>query len=159
MVGGRKVFANILKYVHMGASLNFDTTLSVVGGSVFLPLVPMAPLQIPTNNLPYDLSQVAIPTDAVDAEQVARPRPWSVGQITRYILFVGPCSSVFDSATFFVMLSVFGCWDPESASLFQTCWFVESLLTQTLIIHVIRTTASPSCRAAPAGRSSPPPWR
>ena len=143
VVEGRKVFANILKYVRMGASSNFGNTFSVVGGSLFLPFVPMAPLQILTNNLLYDLSQVAIPTDAVDAEQVAKPRPWSVGQITRYILFIGPCSSVFDYATFFVMLYVFGCWDPANASLFQTGWFVESLLTQTLIIHVIRTNRVP----------------
>ncbi len=140
---GRKVFANILKYVRMGASSNFGNMFSVLGASVFLPFVPMLPIQILTNNLLYDLSQVAIPTDDVDPEQVARPRPWSIGQITRYILFVGPCSSVFDYATFFVMLSVFGCWDPANASLFQTAWFVESLLTQTLIIHVIRTNRIP----------------
>lgn len=140
---GRKVFANILKYVRMGASSNFGNMFSVLGASVFLPFVPMAPLQILTNNLLYDLSQVAIPTDAVDPEQVAKPRPWAIGQITRYILFIGPCSSVFDYVTFFVMLYVFGCWDPANASLFQTGWFVESLLTQTLIIHVIRTNRVP----------------
>jgi Mg2+-importing ATPase len=140
---GRKVFANILKYVRMGASSNFGNMFSVVGASVFLPFVPMAPIQILTNNLLYDVSQVAIPTDDVDPEQVARPRPWSIGQITRYILFIGPCSSVFDYATFFVMLYAFGCWDPARAPLFQTGWFVESLLTQTLIIHVIRTNRIP----------------
>jgi Mg2+-importing ATPase len=140
---GRKVFANILKYVRMGASSNFGNMFSVLGASVFLPFVPMAPIQILTNNLLYDFSQVAIPTDDVDPEQLARPRPWSIGQITRYILFIGPCSSVFDYATFFVMLYAFGCWDPARASLFQTGWFVESLLTQTLIIHVIRTNRIP----------------
>lgn len=140
---GRKVFANILKYVRMGASSNFGNMFSVLGGSIFLPFVPMAPIQILTNNLLYDLSQVAIPTDDVDPEQIARPRPWAVGQITRYILFIGPCSSVFDYVTFFVMLYVFGCWDPANASLFQTGWFVESLLTQTLIIHIIRTNRVP----------------
>jgi P-type Mg2+ transporter len=140
---GRKVFANILKYVRMGASSNFGNMFSVVGASVFLPFVPMAPIQILTNNLLYDFSQVAIPTDDVDPEQVAKPRPWSISQITRYILFIGPCSSVFDYVTFFVMLYVFGCWDPANASLFQTAWFVESLLTQTLIIHVIRTNRIP----------------
>ncbi|MBA4191381.1 MAG: magnesium-translocating P-type ATPase [Planctomycetaceae bacterium] len=140
---GRKVFANILKYVRMGASSNFGNMFSVVGASVFLPFVPMIPIQILTNNLLYDFSQVAIPTDEVDPEQVAQPRPWSIGQITRYILFIGPCSSVFDYVTFFMMLYVFGCWDPANASLFQTAWFVESLLTQTLIIHVIRTNRIP----------------
>jgi len=140
---GRKVFANILKYVRMGASSNFGNMFSVLGASVFLPFVPMTPIQILTNNLLYDCSQVAIPTDDVDPEQVAKPRPWSIGQIMRYILFIGPCSSVFDYVTFFVMLYVFGCWDPAKASLFQTAWFVESLLTQTLIIHVIRTNRIP----------------
>lgn len=140
---GRKVFANILKYVRMGASSNFGNMFSVLGASVFLPFVPMTPIQILTNNLLYDFSQVAIPTDDVDPEQVAKPRPWSMGAITRYILFIGPCSSVFDYVTFFLMLYVFGCWDPANASLFQTAWFVESLLTQTLIIHVIRTNRIP----------------
>lgn len=140
---GRKVFANVLKDVRMGASSNFGNMFSVVGASVFLPFVPMAPIQILTNNLLYDISQVAIPTDDVDPEQVAKPRPWSIGQITRYILFIGPCSSVFDYVTFFTLLYVFGCWDPARASLFQTGWFVESLMTQTLIIHVIRTNRIP----------------
>jgi Mg2+-importing ATPase len=140
---GRKVFANILKYVRMGASSNFGNMFSVLGASVFLPFVPMAPIQILTNNLLYDFSQVPIPTDDVDPEQIARPRPWSMQQITRFILFIGPCSSIFDYTTFFMMLYVFGCWDKEQAQLFQTGWFVESLLTQTLIIHVIRTNGLP----------------
>ncbi|MDB5306497.1 MAG: mgtA 1 [Gemmataceae bacterium] len=143
VVEGRKVFVNILKYVRMGASSNFGNMFSVLGASVFLPFVPMAPIQILTNNLLYDVSQVPIPADDVDPEQVTKPRPWSIGQITRFILFVGPCSSVFDYTTFFVMLYVFGCWDPANAKLFQTGWFVESLLTQTLIIHIIRTNRVP----------------
>ncbi len=140
---GRKVFANILKYIRMGASSNFGNMFSVLGASIFLPFVPMAPLQILTNNLLYDVSQVPIPTDDVDPEQIARPRPWSMNAISRFILFIGPCSSVFDYTTFFLMLYVFGCWDPVRAPLFQTGWFVESLLTQTLIIHVIRTNRIP----------------
>src|SRR5205807_387772 len=107
------------------------------------PFVPMAPIQILTNNLLYDFSQVPIPTDSVDPEQVAKPSPWSIREITRFILFIGPCSSIFDYTTFFIMLYVFGCWNPERASLFQTAWFVESLLTQTLIIHIIRTNRIP----------------
>ncbi len=110
----------------------------------------MAPIQILTNNLLYDFSQVPIPADDVDPEQIAKPRPWHMGEIARFILFIGPCSSIFDYTTYFMMLFVFGCWDvstPEalkhSASLFQTGWFVESLLTQTLIIHVIRTNRIP----------------
>ncbi len=143
VIEGRKVFANILKYIRMGASSNFGNMFSVVGASIFLPFVPMAPLQILTNNLLYDFSQVPIPTDEVDADLLDKPRPWSMNAIARFILFVGPCSSIFDYTTFFVMLYVFGCWDPAKASLFQTGWFVESLLTQTLIIHVIRTNRIP----------------
>jgi Mg2+-importing ATPase len=140
---GRKVFANILKYIRMGASSNFGNMFSVLGASIFLPFVPMIPIQILTNNLLYDFSQVPIPADDVDPEQIARPRPWSMNAISRFILLIGPCSSIFDYTTFFVMLYVFGCWDPARAPLFQTGWFVESLLTQTLIIHVIRTNRIP----------------
>ena len=138
---GRKVFANILKYVRMGASSNFGNMFSVLGASVFVPFLPMAPLQILTNNLLYDFSQVPIPTDDVDPDQVARPRPWSMKEISRFILFLGPCSSIFDYTTYLVMLYVFGAWD--NPALFQTGWFVESLLTQTLIIHIIRTNRIP----------------
>ncbi len=140
---GRKVFANILKYIRMGASSNFGNMFSVLGASVFLPFVPMAPIQILTNNLLYDFSQVPIPTDNVDPEQIAKPRPWSMNEITRFILFIGPCSSIFDYTTYFIMLYVFRCWSPDRASLFQTGWFVESLMTQTLIIHIIRTNRIP----------------
>jgi Mg2+-importing ATPase len=140
---GRKVFANIVKYIRMGASSNFGNMFSVLGASAFLPFLPMAPIQVLTNNLLYDFSQVPIPSDTVDDEQVTRPRPWNIGEITRFILFIGPISSIFDYTTFFVMLWVFNCWDPAHASLFQTGWFVESLMTQTLIIHVIRTNKVP----------------
>jgi Mg2+-importing ATPase len=140
---GRKVFANILKYIRMGASSNFGNMFSVLGASALLPFMPMAPLQILTNNLLYDFSQVPIPTDAVDPEQIARPRPWSMKEITRFILFIGPCSSLFDYTTYLLMWFVFKAADPAHASLFQTGWFVESLLTQTLIIHVIRTNKVP----------------
>jgi Mg2+-importing ATPase len=143
LVEGRKVFSNILKYVRMGASSNFGNMFSVLGASAILPFVPMAPIQILTNNLLYDFSQVPIPTDNVDPEQIARPRPWSMSDITRFILFIGPCSSIFDYTTYFMMLYLFDCWDVSRASLFQTGWFVESLLTQTLIIHVIRTNKIP----------------
>ncbi len=143
VIEGRKVFANILKYIRMGASSNFGNMFSVLGASAFLPFIPMAPIQVLTNNLLYDFSQVPIPIDAVDEEQVARPRPWNIGEITRFILYIGPISSIFDYTTFFVMLWVFQCWDQARASVFQTGWFVESLLTQTLIIHVIRTNKIP----------------
>jgi len=147
---GRKVFSNIIKYVRMGASSNFGNMFSVLGASVFVPFLPMLPMQILANNLLYDVGQTAIPTDAVDPEQIARPRQWDIRELTRFVLLIGPCSSVFDYTTYLIMLSVFKCWDvstPEaaahSASLFQTGWFVESLLTQTLIIHIIRTNKIP----------------
>jgi Mg2+-importing ATPase len=150
VIEGRKVFANILKYVRMGASSNFGNMFSVLGASVFVPFLPMAPLQILANNLLYDISQAAIPTDDVDPEQVEKPRPWDMPHLTRFIVFIGPCSSIFDYTTYFMMLYIFNCWNistPEaaahSASLFQTGWFVESLLTQTLIIHIIRTNKIP----------------
>jgi len=143
VIEGRKVFANILKYIRMGASSNFGNMFSVLGASAFLPFLPMASIQILTNNMLYDFSQVPIPTDAVDEEQVARPRPWNIGEIRRFILCIGPISSIFDYTTFFIMLYLFQCWDPSRAPLFQTGWFVESLMTQTLIIHIIRTNKIP----------------
>ena len=147
---GRKVFANIIKYVRMGASSNFGNMFSVLGASAFLPYVPMLPIQVLTNNLLYDFSQVPIPTDNVDSEQIVKPRPWSMKEIGRFILFIGPISSIFDYTTYFVMLYVFGCWDPARASLFQTGWFVESLMTQTLIIHIIRTNRIPFLQSMPS---------
>ena len=143
VIEGRKVFANIIKYIRMGASSNFGNMFSVLGASAFLPFIPMAPIQVLTNNLLYDISQIPIPTDSVDEEQVTRPRPWNISEIKRFILFIGPISSIFDYTTFFVMLYLFKCWDPSRASVFQTGWFVESLMTQTLIIHVIRTNKIP----------------
>ena len=143
VVEGRRVFANILKYIRMGASSNFGNMFSVLGASAFLPFIPMAPIQVLTNNLLYDFSQIPIPVDAVDDEQVVHPRPWNLDEIRRFILFIGPISSIFDYTTFFVMLYVFNCWDPSRATVFQTGWFVESLMTQTLIIHVIRTNKIP----------------
>jgi Mg2+-importing ATPase len=116
---------------------------SVLGASALLPFVPMAPIQILTNNLLYDFSQVPIPTDNVDPEQITRPRPWSMKEITKFIVFIGPCSSIFDYTTYAMMWFVFKAVTPAHASLFQTGWFVESLLTQTLIIHIIRTNRLP----------------
>jgi Mg2+-importing ATPase len=147
---GRKVFANIIKYVRMGASSNFGNMFSVLGASAFLPFVPMLPIQVLTNNLLYDFSQVPIPTDNVDPEQIVKPRPWSMDEIRRFILFIGPISSIFDYTTYFVMLYVFNCWDPSRSSLFQTGWFVESLMTQTLIIHIIRTNKLPFLQSKPS---------
>ena len=159
---GRKVFANIIKYIKMGASSNFGNMFSVVGGSFLLPFLPMTPIQVLTNNLLYDLSQTAIPTDNVDPEFLARPRRWDVGFIKKFMLFIGPMSSIFDYATFFLMLYVFQCalfgkpGTPAAArahyeQLFHTGWFVESLLTQTLIVHIIRTNKVPFFQSRASG--------
>ncbi|MFM8634737.1 MAG: magnesium-translocating P-type ATPase [Planctomycetia bacterium] len=140
---GRKVFTNVVKYIRMGASSNFGNMLSMLAASCLLPYLPMTPLQILTNNLLYDCSQVPIPGDTVDEESILRPRPWSMRRIARFILLVGPCSSIFDLTTFVILLTLFGCTDPARAPLFHTAWFVESLVTQTLVIHVIRTSRIP----------------
>jgi P-type Mg2+ transporter len=138
---GRRVFGNIVKYIKMAASSNFGNMFSVVGASAFLPFLPMLPIQVLTNNLLYDFSQTTIPTDEVDADWLIKPRKWEIGGILRFILFIGPISSIFDYLTFFMMLYLFNCW--HNPALFHTGWFVESLFTQTLIIHVIRTNKIP----------------
>jgi Mg2+-importing ATPase len=138
---GRRVFGNITKYIKMAASSNFGNMFSVVGASAFLPFLPMLPIQVLTNNLLYDFSQTPIPTDQVDQEWLTRPRKWEIGRILRFILLIGPISSIFDYVTFYVMLHIFHCWN--NPALFHTGWFVESLFTQTLIIHVIRTNKIP----------------
>jgi P-type Mg2+ transporter len=161
---GRKVFVNILKYIRMGASSNFGNMFSVVGASAWLPFLPMAPIQVLTNNLLYDFSQVPIPTDNVGPQQTAMPRPWNMGEIAKFIVFIGPISSIFDYTTYAMMWFIFKCSQlnlappaelaarfantaaPDAtyaAALFHTGWFVESLMTQTLIVHVIRTNLIP----------------
>ncbi len=151
---GRRVFANIIKYIRMGASSNFGNMFSVLGASFLLPFLPMRPVQILMNNLLYDVSQIGIPSDNVDAELMAKPRKWNIGNIRRFMLFIGPVSSIFDYATFALMLFVFHCRDFTQTGLaaaektgfeqlFQTGWFVESLLTQTLIVHIIRSKRFP----------------
>jgi P-type Mg2+ transporter len=138
---GRRVFGNIIKYIKMAASSNFGNMFSVVGASAFLPFLPMLPIQVLTNNLLYDFSQTTIPTDEVDVDWLTKPRKWAIGEIQRFIMFIGPISSIFDYLTFFILLYVFNAWtDP---SLFHTGWFVESVFTQTLIIHIIRTDKIP----------------
>jgi Mg2+-importing ATPase len=141
VVEGRKVFGNIIKYIKMAASSNFGNMFSVLGGSLFLPFLPMLPIQVLTNNLLYDFSQTSIPTDEVDREWLERPRKWDLGSLRRFILYIGPISSIFDYMTYFIMLYVFHAWN--NPALFHTGWFVESLFTQTLIIHVIRTNKIP----------------
>ena len=143
VIEGRRVFGNIVKYIKMGASSNFGNMFSVLGASALLPFLPMQAIQVLTNNLLYDFSQTAIPTDNVDEEYIAKPRRWDIANITRFMVMVGPISSIFDYATFAIMYFVFKANTEAGASLFQTGWFVESLLSQTLIIHIIRTGRIP----------------
>ena len=147
VIEGRRVFANIMKYIRLGASSAFGNTLSVVGASAFLPFLPMAPVQILLNNLIYDVSQTALAADAVDARYLDQPRRWSIGNIGRTMLAFGPVSSLFDYATFFVLLGVFQA--REQPSLFQTGWFLESLVSQTLVVHVMRTAGVPFLESRP----------
>ncbi|MEA5155112.1 magnesium-translocating P-type ATPase [Raineyella sp.] len=146
VIEGRRIFANTTKYILMGTSSNFGNMLSAAAASAFLTFLPMLPSQILLNNLLYDASQLAIPTDRVDHEQLARPVEWDIGHIRRYMLMIGPLSSLFDFMTFALMLQVFHA-GPE---LFRTGWFIESLATQTLIVFVIRTTRVPFWRSRPS---------
>ena len=147
VIEGRKTFGNIVKYIKMGSSSNFGNMLSMTGGSLFLPFLPMLPIQILLNNFLYDLSQVAIPTDAVDKEYLRQPRPWRVDYIKKFMLIIGPISSIYDFLTYGVMLFIFH----ANASLFHTGWFIESLCTQTLVIYVIRTGKVPFLESRPSG--------
>ncbi len=143
---GRRIFANTIKYVLMGTSSNFGNMFSAAAASLFLPFLPMLPSQILLNNLLYDTSQLAIPTDAVDEEQLHRPAHWDIASIRRFMIVFGPLSSVFDLATFGVMLWVFH----SGATQFRSGWFVESLATQTLIIFAIRTRRVPFFHSHPS---------
>ena len=136
---GRKAFGNVMKYLLMGTSSNFGNMFSMAGASAFLPFLPMLPTQILLNNFLYDLSQITIPTDNVDADFIRKPRLWDIGLIRRFMLYIGPISSVFDFLTFYVLLHFFNARE----QFFHTGWFVESLATQTLVIYVIRTMSNP----------------
>ncbi len=139
VVEGRRTFANMLKYIRMTASSNFGNVFSVLVASIALPFLPMLPLHLLVQNLLYDISQVAIPLDNVDAEQVRRPLQWNPAGIRRFMLFFGPLSSIFDLVTFAVLWYVFKANDVLHQTLFQSGWFVFGLLSQTLIVHIIRT--------------------
>ncbi len=143
---GRKTFGNTMKYIIMGTSSNFGGMFSVAIASLFLPFLPMLPIQILLNNLLYDVSQSTIPTDNVDAEYLEKPKKLNVGYIRKFMIVFGPISSLFDFITFFVMLYIFN----ANAPLFQTAWFIESLATQTLIIFVIRTNKTPFWKSKPS---------
>jgi P-type Mg2+ transporter len=143
---GRRIFANTLKYVLMATSSNFGNMFSAAGASLFLSFLPMLPSQILLNNLLYDVGQLAIPTDEVDAEVVARPAAWDIRFVRRFMIVFGPVSSIFDFLTFFVMLGILHAGHAE----FRTGWFVESLATQTLVVFLIRTRRVPFFRSRPS---------
>lgn len=140
---GRVTFGNVMKYIKMTASSNFGNVLSMLIASAFLPFLPMLPLQILVLNLLYDISQLSIPFDRMDEEYLSKPRKWDAGDIGRFMVWVGPASSVFDMTTFILLWYVFGANSPAHQSLFQSGWFIESLLTQTLVVHMIRTRKIP----------------
>ena len=143
VIEGRKTFANIIKYIKMTASSNFGNVFSVLVASIFLPFLPMLPIQLLVQNLLYDISQVSIPWDDVDQDFLKQPRKWDAGGIARFMMFIGPISSIFDIVTFLVMWNVFAANTIEKQSLFQSGWFVVGLLTQTIIVHMIRTQHIP----------------
>ncbi len=140
---GRRTFANMLKYIKMTASSNFGNVFSVLVASAFIPFLPMLPMHLLVQNLLYDISQIAIPFDNVDDEMLATPQRWQPGEVGRFMLFFGPISSIFDITTFALMWYVFDASTPDHQTLFQSGWFVVGLLTQTLIVHMIRTPKIP----------------
>jgi P-type Mg2+ transporter len=150
VVQGRQTFGNIIKYLKMTASSNFGNVFSVLVASTFLPFLPMLPLHLMILDLLYHVSQLSIPWDRLDKDYLEKPRKWEAGDIARFMIFVGPISSIFDITTFCLMWFVFGADSPEHQSLFQSGWFVESLLSQTLIVHMIRTRKVPFIQSAAA---------
>jgi P-type Mg2+ transporter len=152
VITGRETFGNIIKYLKMTASSNFGNMFSVLVASAFLPFLPMMPLHLVILDLLYHLSQVAIPWDRMDKEYLQQPRKWDAGDIARFMIWIGPISSVFDITTYCLMWFVFGANSPEHQSLFQSGWFIESLLSQTLIVHMIRTHKIPFLQST----ASPP---
>jgi P-type Mg2+ transporter len=153
---GRKTFGNTMKYIMLGVSSNFGNMFSVAGAAIFLPFLPMLPVQILLNNLLYDISQSTITTDKVDDEYVERPKRWDIAFIRRFMVTLGPVSSLFDFLTFFVMLFVFipivplALISTQQQHLFQTAWFIESLCSQTLVVFIIRTRRTPFWKSNPS---------
>ncbi len=150
VIEGRRTFANMLKYIKMTASSNFGNVFSVLIASAFLPFLPMLPLHLLIQNLMYDISQIAIPFDNVDDDQITQPQRWNSADLGRFMVFFGPISSIFDVLTFSLMWWVFKANTPEMQTLFQSGWFVEGLLSQTLIVHMIRTRKIPFIQSRPS---------
>ena len=149
---GRRTFGNVMKYIMMATSSNFGNMFSMAAATLFLPFLPMLPLHLLIQNLLYDVSQVAIPFDNVDDEQIQKPQRWNPADLGRFMIFFGPISSIFDILTFCLMWFVFHANTPETQTLFQSGWFVVGLLSQTLIVHMIRTRRVPfiqSCASWP----------
>lgn len=152
VIEGRKTFGNITKYIKMTASSNFGNMFSVMAASAFLPFLPMLPIHLLIQNLLYDISQTTIPFDSMDADYLRKPRKWDASDLSRFMIFIGPISSIFDIITYLVMWYVFSCNTIDQQALFQSGWFIEGLLSQTLIVHMIRTRKIPfiqSCASWP----------
>ncbi|TQR43371.1 magnesium-translocating P-type ATPase [Paenibacillus popilliae] len=143
IIEGRRTFGNMIKYIKMTASSNFGNVFSVLGASLFLPFLPMLPLHLLVQNLFYDVSQLSIPWDNMDKEFLKKPRTWDAKSIGRFMLFIGPTSSIFDFLTYGLMMFVFAANSPADQALFHSGWFIEGLLSQTLIVHMIRTEKVP----------------
>lgn len=143
VIEGRRVFGNIIKYIKMTASSNFGNVFSVLIASAFLPFLPMLPIHLLVQNLLYDISQISIPWDTMDQEYLKKPRKWNADDISRFMIFIGPISSIFDIITYLVMWFVFKANTPAMQALFQSGWFIEGLLSQTLVVHMIRTKKIP----------------
>jgi P-type Mg2+ transporter len=143
VIYGRRTFGNIIKYIKMTASSNYGNMFSMLGASAIFPFLPMLPIQLLVQNLLYDISQTSIPWDSMDDDFIEKPQKWDARGISKFMLYIGPTSSIFDYATFAVMWFVFKANSPAHAGLFQSGWFVEGLLSQTLIVHMIRTRKIP----------------
>lgn len=144
---GRQTFGNILKYLNITASSNFGNVFSILVASAFIPFLPMLAIQLLLQNLIYDISQMALPWDKMDKEFVRKPRKWDAGNIGRFMLWMGPTSSIFDITTFALMWHIFGANSADQQSLFQSGWFIEGLLSQTLVVHMLRTQKIPFLQA------------
>ncbi|RTF70833.1 magnesium-translocating P-type ATPase [Serratia marcescens] len=150
VIKGRETFGNIIKYLNMTASSNFGNVFSVLIASAFLPFLPMLPLHLLIQNLMYDISQIAIPFDNVDDDQITQPQRWNSADLGRFMVFFGPISSIFDVLTFSLMWWVFKANTPEMQTLFQSGWFIEGLLSQTLVVHMLRTQKIPFIQSTAA---------
>lgn len=150
VIKGRETFGNIMKYLNMTASSNFGNVFSVLVASAFIPFLPMLAIHLLLQNLMYDISQLSLPWDKMDKEFLAKPRKWDSKNIGRFMVWIGPTSSIFDITTYALMWFVFAANSPEMQSLFQSGWFIEGLLSQTLVVHMLRTQKIPFIQSTAA---------